>query len=260
MNASRGRLSAIACVAAALLLWELFSRVELISPLFFPAPSRSLVRLAELVHRGGLASAIAVSLYRLLLSVAIGGAAGALLAYAMGSLRGLGAALDPIIAGLHPLPKLALFPLFLVVLGIGNSSRVALVTVAAFFPMVVSVFAGVRLIEGRYLEVAASYGASYWLRLRRVVLPGSVPSVFTGLRIALSTGMGVLVAVEMLSADDGLGAQIWLSWQTMRIEELYATLFTIALLGLLLNGGLNLLSRKLAPWSEDHSPSPGRER
>jgi NitT/TauT family transport system permease protein len=109
---------------------------------------------------------------------------------------------------------------------------------------------GVRQISRAHFEVAESYGASPARVLARVVLPGSLPMVLAGLRLAANIALVTVIAVEMISTDLGLGARVWLSWQVLRTEQLYATLLAIGLLGIALNAGLQWLERRLVPWSD----------
>lgn len=233
-------------------LWEIAARAAWISPLFFPPPTRSLQTLFEMLLTGDLWPILSITLYRLLVGVVLGAGAGLVLGWVMGAIRPVRIAIDPIVAALHPIPKVALFPIFLVVLGIGEASKIALVALTAFFPMLLNTLAGTRQIDRLYWEVATSFGASRLTLIRRIILPGSLPMALTGLRLALNSALVVTIAVEMLSARQGLGASIWLAWQTMRIHQLYAILIVVALLGL----GFNFLAKKLAehlaPWQPDN--------
>jgi ABC-type nitrate/sulfonate/bicarbonate transport system permease component len=233
-----------------LTLWEIAAHVGWISLLFFPPPSLVLWTLGHMALTGNLWPALGITLYRLAMGVAMGASAGLLLGWAMGAIRPVGTALDPIVAALHPLPKLALFPIFLVLLGIGEASKIALVALTALFPMLINTLAGVQQIDRTYWEVATNYGATGSLLLRRVILPGSLPMALTGLRLAVNNALIVTVAVEMLSARQGLGAQIWMAWQTLRTEELYATLIVIGILGLVINWSIARLTAIAIPWQQ----------
>ena len=244
----RERWLPVAVILGGLALWEIAARAGWISRLFFPPPSTILLTLARMMVSGKLWPALALTLYRLALGVVIGAGSGLLLGWLMGASRPVRVALDPIVAALHPLPKLALFPIFLVLLGIGEASKVALLATVAFFPMLINTLAGVRQIDRTYWEAAANYGATGSKLLRRVILPGSLPLALTGLRLAVNSALVVAIAVEMLSAREGLGATIWLAWQTLRTEELYAVLVVIGLLGLFSNHLLVIAAQRLTPW------------
>jgi NitT/TauT family transport system permease protein len=197
---------------------------------------------------GRLWPALGMTLFRLSVGVAIGASIGMLLGWSLGINRAMHIALDPIVAALHPLPKLAIFPIVMVILGIGEASKIALVAVTAFFPVLINTLAGVMQIDRAYREAAMNYGASGSTLIRRVILPGSLPMALTGLRLAANGALTVTIAIEMLSAQQGLGTAIWLAWQTLRTEELYATLVVIALLGNAMNWTLGRLTEYLIPW------------
>lgn len=192
---------------------------------------------------------LSATLFRLMAGLLIGCSAGLLLGWVMGASRPVRVAFDPVVAALHPVPKLAIFPIFLVLLGIGEASKVALVALTAFFPMVINTLAGVQQIDRTYLDAAANFGASGRTLLRHVILPASLPMALAGLRLAVNSALVVTISIEMLSARQGLGAQIWLAWQTLRTEELYATLVVIAVIGLIMNQVLALIAHRSMPWS-----------
>ncbi len=195
---------------------------------------------------------LSATLLRIAGGLVIGGAAGLLLGLAMGSWRGVRTVIDPIIAAIHPIPKLALFPLLIVVLGIGERSKIAAVAVGAFFPMVLNTMAGVRTISPVHLDLARNYGASTWQLFRRVLLPGSLPMILTGLRLSTNVAFHATIGVEMVGSRIGLGSLLWLSWQTFRIEQLYATLTVIAVVGVSLTILLREIARRSAPWLPEH--------
>ena len=155
---------------------------------------------------------------------------------------------EPLVAAVHPMPKLALLPLALILLGIGEHSKIALIALAAFFPMLVNSMAGVQQIDALTWEVAYHYQARGWILLKRVIWPGSLPLIWVGIRLAVNTALLLTTAVEMVTARQGLGAAIWLAWQTLRVEELYAALIVIALLGLGANWMVEKLSTHCVPW------------
>ena len=136
-------------------------------------------------------------------------------------------------------------------LGIGDLSKVIAISVAAFFPVLINTMAGVRQISPVYLEVAENYGASFLKVFSRVVLPGSLPLVLSGLRIALNASLSVAIAAELAASDTGLGAEIWIAWEVLDTERLYACLIVIALMGVAFAQVIQLLQRSLVPWQAE---------
>jgi NitT/TauT family transport system permease protein len=240
-------------VVVVLVLWEVGVRAELVSALFFPAPSTIAESLFGMVVSGELWVDLRASMLRLSQGLVIGGGLGLLLGLVMGWSRRLRAIIDPFIAAVHPIPKISILPLIMIVLGIGEASKVALVAIATFFPLLINTMAGVRQISPIHFEVAESYGASRFHTFRDVVVPGSAPLILTGARLALNTALVITLAAELLTAREGLGAAIWLAWETLRTEDLYAVLLVTSLLGISFNRLLQYLTQRLVPWQVERS-------
>jgi NitT/TauT family transport system permease protein len=235
-------------VVVALAVWELQVHTGRLSALFFPAPSAIALTLVRLLGSGELAAHLGATLSRLLLGFALGGLPGLILGLAMGWSRRLRVLIDPFIAAAHPIPKISVLPLIMIIFGIGEASKIVTVAVAVFFPILINTMAGVRHIAPLYFEVAQNYGASLLKVFTRVVMPGSLPLVLTGVRLALNVALLVNIAVELVAAQEGLGEMIWFAWETLRTEELYASLIVIAALGTGLNFLLQRLTARLVPW------------
>lgn len=238
----------VVLIVIGLAIWEWQSRAGNISTLFFPAPSTIFEALRALFVSGEWADHIGATMTRLLLGLLLGGVPGLFFGLAMGWSRKLRVVFDPIVAALHPLPKVALLPLVMIIFGIGEASKVVAVAIVVFFPMVINSMAGVLQISQIHFEVAQSYGADRFKIFTRIVLPGSLPLILAGLRIALNSALLITIAVELVTAREGLGALIWLSWEILRTEDLYAGLVIIGILGLLFNLILQMLSKRLLPW------------
>ena len=118
--------------------------------------------------------------------------------------------------------------------------------------MVLNTLAGVRAISPVHLELAANYGASSWKKFLRVLLPGSMPMILTGLRLSTNVAFHATIGVEMVGSRVGLGSLLWLSWQTFRIEQLYATLTVIAVVGVGLTFLIRQIARRSAPWLSEY--------
>jgi ABC-type nitrate/sulfonate/bicarbonate transport system permease component len=243
----------VAIVLLAFSLWETLARTGAISAFYFPAPTTILRTLLGLIVSGELWRQLGATLSRLFPGLLLGGVPGLLLGLAMGWSRPLRLALDPIIAALHPVPKIAVLPLLMVIFGIGETSKIVVIGVAAFFPMLINSMAGVRQVSPTYFEVAENYGAGRFKVLTRVVLPGSLPMILSGLRLALNLSLLLTIATEIVAGDTGLGAMIWLSWELLRVDVLYASLFVAAGLGIASNQLLQSAMRRLVPWQVERA-------
>jgi NitT/TauT family transport system permease protein len=236
--------AAVACAAA----WEVAARAGAVSSLVFPAPSRIAGALVSLFVRGGAAGHLFATLARLGLGLAAGGLPGVTAGLLMGWSRRLRRLGDPVVAALHPIPKVAILPLVMLIVGIGESSKVLVIAISTFFPLVINTMAGVRQIRPVHYEVAANYHASRWKVLTRVVLPGSLPLILAGTRLAVNVGLVVTIAVELVAADRGLGTLIWFAWETLRTEELYAAVLLTGVLGACFSLLVERLAAWLVPW------------
>ncbi len=241
----------VASVAAFLGLWEVGAANGWIYEAFFPRPTVVAGRLAALALDGTLGHHLAATLSRLLWSFLVAAGPGVAVGLVLGVWRTAREVVDPIIAFVYPIPSVLFWPLAALVLGRGEAARVATTAVTAFLLMVIHTTAGVRQLDRALLEAAMHYGAVGWRLFGKVLLPGALPWIFTGLRLALGLSLIVVIAVEMVGAESGLGAWLWLSWQTLKVRDMYATLLVIALLGLGITYGLEGVRRRLLPWRQE---------
>lgn len=235
-------------LAAILFIWEALGHLGLLNPLFFPVPSRISLAFLEMIADGEIEENLSISLFRLFSGFFIGAIAGIILGLIMGASERLKHILDPVIAATYPIPKLAIFPLLMVIFGIGEFSKIMAIALGCFFITLINTVGGVRAINRVYFEVAKNYGASRWQKFTRVIFPASLPMIFTGIRIALGMSLIIVVSVEFVSANYGIGAMIWTSWQTFEIEKLYVGIFLCAILGVLYTVILNKMEQYLIPW------------
>lgn len=236
---------------ALLAAWEVLGRAGVIPTFFFPLPSTIARTVWESISDGVMLRHLGTTLMRVVPGLVAGGLAGLLLGLAMGASRTLRRAIDPFIAAAHPMPKITLLPLLMILFGIGEVSKVLVVAIAAFFPMVINTMVGVRQISPLYLEVAESYGASRRKIFTRVMLPGSLPMTLSGVRLSANVAFLITIAIEILTADRGLGALIWLSWEILRVDLLYAALVVTAAVGLAINLGLQRLTDRVVAWQRE---------
>jgi NitT/TauT family transport system permease protein len=241
-------LSSAIAFAIFLLIWELAARAGWISSTFFPPPTKIWVALVKLIGNGAMASAIAATLFRFSMGLISGSSLGALLGLLMGRSPRMNAFLNPFIAAIYPIPKIAIFPILMVIFGIGEGSKFAAIFLAAFFPMLITSLAGVRQINKVYFEVGQNYGARGRQVLTHILLPGSLPSLIAGLRLATNMAFVITITVEIITAKTGLGVLMWFGWQTLRASELYAVLVVVSLLGVGFNALLDGLTKVFVPW------------
>jgi sulfonate transport system permease protein len=231
-----------------LLLWELGSRAGLIPERVLAAPSTVAVTLVNMTLSGELPANLLVSLARAGLGLAIALAIAVPLGLTAGLSR-LGETLvDPLMQIKRTIPVVALSPLFIVWFGIGETPKIALIAVAATFPIYLNLFAGVRGVDVRLVEAARTFGLTGWTLIREVILPGALPSFFVGLRYALGISVIVLVIAEQINAQAGLGHLINNARDFMRTDIIVVCLLVYALLGLGADALVRTLERKTLAW------------
>ncbi len=236
-------------IAAGLLAaWEVSGRMGWIPAAFFPAPSLVLSTLGRMAASGELTRDLGVTLARMMVALVWGGGAGLVVGLLLGYSPRLRTVVDPFIAALHPVPRMALLPVILLLFGIGFFAKALVVSVATFFPMAINSMAGVRQLDPDYFDVARLYGASRWRIFWRLALPGSLPMILAGARLAINRALGATIGLELITAQDGLGSMLFFAWQTYRTEELYGTVLVVALLGYGFRAIVNAVTHKLVPW------------
>lgn len=245
---ARDRVLGVLSPIALLVLWELLSRGGILDDRFFPPPTRIASTFADLAKSGELWTNTWVSLRRVLLGLALGATPGLAIGLCMGLYRPVRAALDPIIAATYPIPKSAIVPLLLLIFGLGEMSKIVMVAIGAFFPVVINTAAGVQEIPPIYRDVGRNYGASRWQTFRTIALPGALPLIMTGLKLAVGLGLILIVIAEMIGAKSGLGFMIWNAWQIFAVPTMYVGLITVSVLGVVFTLVLTELERVLIPW------------
>jgi ABC-type nitrate/sulfonate/bicarbonate transport system permease component len=251
----RERLITLGLVIGFLSIWEILARLGKISPIIFPAPSIILHTFVFGFVHGLYTKDLLITMSRVFSGFVIGGGVGLILGLIMGWSRTTRKILDPIVAALHPVPKFALLPMILIIFGLGEMSRTVMVSIAAFFPMLVSTVTGVVQINPTYYEVVENYGASNLDVFRKVVFPGSLPYVMTGARLALKSALTITIGVEMVFGNSGLGSILWLAWETMRLTYMYSVILIVCIIGV---GSVLLLEKSkktLLPWHQENRPS-----
>lgn len=231
-----------------LFLWEVSANAGLISATFFPQPTRIAASFAKLVRDGSMLEATLATLQRFGLGVLFGALLGAVLGLMMGWWPRFNNFFSPWVAAFYPVPKIAIFPLLMVIFGIGEGSKFVAILLGAFFPQLITTLAGVQQINRIYFEVGQNYGVRGLKTFTHILLPGSLPSLMAGLRMAVNTGFVIAISVEVISARSGLGVLLWFGWQTFRVSELYAVLVAIAILGILINFILDEVTKRIVPW------------
>jgi len=247
----RERLLYLASPIGLLLLWQVLLMSGFGDRRFIPAPSDIAVRFWQLSASGELLLHTSVTLYRVFAGFVIGAIPAIIIGLLMAMFRPVRLFFDPLVAALFPIPKVALMPLLLLAFGFGDGSKIALVAIAVFFPVVVNTYAGAANIEKLYWDVAKNYGASSYVMFTRIVFFGALPLIFAGLKIALAVSFVVLVAAEFVASKSGLGYLIWNSWELLQVDYMFVGIVVIGLLGLVMSVLFQELENFVIPWKSN---------
>ena len=237
-------------VLAFLALWQIASTRGWVNPSVFPPLDVIVSALWSSLASGALIDDIAISLQRSGIAFAAAVVVGIPLGLVMGQARVVEQALDPLLQFFRQTSALALYPVFILLLGLGETSKVFVIFWATLFPILLSTIGGVKVVDRKLVEMARTYGASRLAIFRRVVLPASVPAIFVGLRLSATTALLLLIAAEMIGANKGVGFQVMNAQYNFQIPLMFAAILLLALLGLLANAVLVLLQKKLCRWSQ----------
>lgn len=229
--------------------WQIASTVGWLNPAVFPPLDRVAQALWTGITSGALIDDIAISVQRAGIAFLAAVGLGIPLGLAMGQIRAVERALDPILQLFRQTSALALYPVFILLLGLGETSKVFLIFWATIFPILLATIGGVKEVDAKLIEMARSFGAARSTIFRRVILPASVPSIFVGLRLSATTALLLLIAAEMIGANKGIGFQVMNAQYNFQIPLMFAAIFLLAFLGLAANSVLVLLQRRLCRWS-----------
>jgi NitT/TauT family transport system permease protein len=231
--------------------WEVASRLAIISPRYFPPPTAVGAFLIRHFAGEDLGAETLTTVLRLAAAFAIAAIPGVAVGLSMGMLRPVREVIDPYIALLYPVPKIALLPFLLILLGVGEPAFVLTGALSAFFQIAISTQAGVQTMDPRLVDVGRNYGARGVRLFRAVILPAALPAIFTGLRLGLGLALVAIVVVEFIAAKSGLGHLVYRHWQMLSTIEMYGGFALVGALGLLLTRGLAALQRRALIWQDE---------
>ena len=247
---ARGLASRYGLLIGFVVLWQVSSMQGWVNPAVFPPLDSIATALWKGLASGALLDDIAISLQRSGLAFGAAVALGIPLGLFMGQIAAVERALDPILQLFRQTSALALYPVFILLLGLGEASKVFVIFWATLFPILLATIGGVKQVDRRLIEMAQTFGASRLTVFCRVVLPASVPAIFVGLRLSATTALLLLIAAEMIGANKGVGFQVMNAQYNFQIPLMFAAIFLLAGLGLAANLVLVLLQRRLCRWAD----------
>ena len=244
-------ISAISIVVV-FIIWVVLTRFEMINPLFIPSPKSVWLAFIDVLQNGykgnTLATHIFDSLYRLLIAFALALVTAIPLGLLGGSIKWIRAIFEPFIEFYRPLPPLAYYTLLVLWFGIENGSKIALLYLAAFAPLYIAAMSSVQKIPQDRIRVAHSLGTNKLNLFTNIILPSTLPDLFTGIRTAVGFTYTTLVAAEMIAATTGIGWMVLDASKFLRSDYVIMGIFIMAILALLLDFVIRSIEKKLVPW------------
>jgi sulfonate transport system permease protein len=236
-----------------LLAWEALARAGVLSPQVLPAPSKVLQTALNLIAQGRLLSDLGASLLRAAAGFAIGGSIGFVLGTLVGFSRLAEALVDRSVQMVRAVPFLAALPLVIVWFGVGEGGKVFLVSLGVLFPIYINTVLGIRQVDPKLLELGRVTGLSNWTLIRRIVLPGALPSILAGVRYALAVAWLALVIAETIAANTGIGSLAMDAREFLQTDVIVLTIVIYAGIGVVSDGIARLLERRLLAWHPNYA-------
>ncbi|MEJ1958277.1 MAG: ABC transporter permease [Nitrosomonadales bacterium] len=248
-----------------LALWQYLSTQAIVNPQILPAPTAVIAKWWEYLlpvepfdatkssywawlFSGELIRDACASLYRVIVGFILGTVLALPLGLMMGANDRIYKLLNPLIQVLRPIPPIAFIPLSILWFGLGNPPAIFLIVLGAFFPILMNTIAGVRHVDGIYIRAARSLGASQTTMFLRVMLPAATPYILTGARVGIGTAFIVVIVAEMIAVNNGLGYRILEAREFFWSDKIIAGMFSIGLIGLAIDTGMNHLNNYLLKW------------
>ncbi len=233
---------------AVLVLWWAATRFGWVSPIALPRPDEVAFALVDMIRSGELWLHLAASLQRLVLGWLLGASLGVLVGFGIGISTVMRSTALPLVSALFPIPKIALLPMFIIWFGIGEASKYATIAFGVFSPMVIAAFGGVDGVDRGLIRMAQSFGVPVRDIVRKIILPGAMPALLSGVRISASIGIILLTAAEMIGAQYGIGAMVLAAGNLMQVDRLIAGVLVLSGFGLSVALLIGLAEKALLKW------------
>ena len=242
------RLSGVLLIVFLLLLWEWSVKSGMVQSPSFPSISSVFESWGSLLFSGELFQQLGSSLYRMFMGYFIAAVLGIFFGLLMGYYRFFYYLLEPLVEIFRPIPTPAYIPIAILFLGLENEMKVFLIATATIFPILLNTFSGVRQVDQVQIDTGRTFGLTSGEIVRKIVLPCAIPHIFTGLRISLGIGLIMVVISEMVAANSGIGYFILQAQRTFEVSNMYAGIFTLGVIGYLLNVIFVRVERKIVHW------------
>jgi ABC-type nitrate/sulfonate/bicarbonate transport system permease component len=235
-------------LALVIAIWQAAGSTGLVNQLFLPPPSAIARAIYQLAISGALWQHLSASLLRIGVGWLLGTAAGVAVGFAIGLSRLARSVGITFISALFPIPKIALLPLLILWLGIGEEPKIATIALGVFFSTAISVYSGVDAVPRNLIRMAQSFNVPFATIVRKVIWPGALPAILAGFRITASVALLLVVSAEMIGAQYGIGAFVLQAGNLMQTDQLLAGVVILSVFGLAVGKVINWLEMRLLHW------------
>jgi len=243
-----GRHAGWIALVLAIGLWQAVGSAGIVNPLFLPTPVATMRAIWQLALSGALWQHLSYSIMRIGTGWILGTVAGIIVGFGIG-LSSLARSVGiTFISALFPIPKIALLPLLILWLGIGEQPKIATIALGVFFSTAISVYSGVDAVPRNLIRMAQSFNVPFHAIVRRVIWPGALPSILAGFRITASIALLLVVSAEMIGAEYGIGAFVLQAGNLMQTDQLLAGVVILSLFGLAVGRLINWAETRLLHW------------
>ncbi|HWR31186.1 MAG TPA: ABC transporter permease [Negativicutes bacterium] len=232
-----------------LLIWEVAGRAGWIRATLLPTPSVIAQTLLEVVKSGELFVNLGISIVRVAQGFVIGAGLGILVGVQVGLVKKVRTSTSLLFGVLRPIPVIAWIPVLILWMGIDEGSKITVIAIGSFWTMLVSVIQGIRNVDKKYLEVATILEKNQFTLLTKVILPATLPAIFTGVRVGIDVAWRSVVAAELIAAASGIGYMIMYARELSQIDVVLVGVFSIGITGVLIEQLLKLLEKRLLRWN-----------
>lgn len=236
-----------------IIIWQLAAYFEVVSSTILPSPIQIAKAFWELIVSGELISHLNVSLYRAFLGFLLGGSLGLLSGILAGLFRKFEETIDPSVQMLRTIPHLAITPLFILWFGIGETSKVLLIALGAYFPLYINTFTGIRGVDSKLFEVTKVLEFSKWKLVSKLIVPAALPNILLGLRLSIGVSWLGLVVAELMGSSEGVGYMINDARQFSQTAVVIVGILIFAIVGKLSDSFVRFLEKKLLKWRDSYS-------
>jgi len=232
-----------------LFIWEQLSSHRIVNPAVLPAPSRIFGAFKTMLLNGQIARHLGASVFRVLIGFLLGSALGLIIGIFVGISHKIDRATTLIISVLRPIPMIALIPVFILLLGIDEASKIAVITMGAFWSALMNTIYGIKSVDKKLLELAYVLKKSRWNTLFRIVMPSALPPIFVGIRLGAGSAWACVVAAEMIAASSGVGFLVMFAREVAQTSVMFMGVLLIGLFGLFIDFIILCIEKQVLSWN-----------